>query len=268
MEGELNSNDLVAIHIPDPDRPESLKTLYVPRAQVRALASAAVPSAARHGLPDCPLFTDLDDSSLAELSRQGRRRQFDEGSTIHKAGEAVDFVTVVLAGKVRWTLRGERTEVTSIRRPGDIVDYGTFVRPTHVGDASALTACVLLQFQKDQFIALMKGHAQFAVNVVHAVTETSLEFNEQALFTGQRTYERLVNRFISMAENDGTPQVDGRIRINTPLTQLELAKLIGAARETVNIGFKRLAEAGAVGREGRYIFVNPELLHKALRKTD
>ena len=42
-----------------------------------------------------------------------------------------------------------------------------------------------------------------------------------------------------------------RTVIDVPLTQAELAKLVGATRQTVNQSLGELADAGVIGREGQ-----------------
>jgi hypothetical protein len=75
-----------------------------------------------------------------------------------------------------------------------------------------------------------------------------------------------VKKLISLAETEGSRQDDGWIRINASLTQFDLAQLIGATRETVNLGFKRLFESGAADRVKGRIIVKPDLLLKAISR--
>jgi CRP-like cAMP-binding protein len=67
-------------------------------------------------------------------------------------------------------------------------------------------------------------------------------------------------RLREIAERHGTPDVDG-VRLPARLTQDELARMVGASRETVNRSLMGLAARGLVRTRGRrYVLPDPEAL--------
>jgi CRP/FNR family transcriptional regulator len=81
---------------------------------------------------------------------------------------------------------------------------------------------------------------------------------EDLVFRGARG--RMAHLLVALAEQFGEAQPgradrQGTTELNLPLTQQDLASMIGISRPTASIAFNELEKAGYVGREGRRIFV-------------
>jgi CRP/FNR family transcriptional regulator len=85
---------------------------------------------------------------------------------------------------------------------------------------------------------------------------STVEAEELASLT---VVERLVRQLEKLAEWSGTP-VSGGTRISIPMTQQELATLIGTSRESVNRGLVRLRREGKVRLEKGWIVLLDERL--------
>jgi CRP-like cAMP-binding protein len=74
---------------------------------------------------------------------------------------------------------------------------------------------------------------------------------------------RVSSRLRDLAEAHGVRDADG-VRIGLPLTQVELARMVGATREAVNRTLGGLASRGLVRTDGRTIVIpDPEALESA-----
>jgi CRP-like cAMP-binding protein len=73
---------------------------------------------------------------------------------------------------------------------------------------------------------------------------------------------RVARVLLELAERFGTSAQNGWTRLDLPVTQSDLATLIGTTRQSVNACLRRLGDAGLIVREGRRVL---RLLPAALR---
>ena len=65
---------------------------------------------------------------------------------------------------------------------------------------------------------------------------------------------RLAKKLLELAASHGVPRPDG-VLLDLPLTQEELANMLGVTRESVNRHLSSLRRQGAVSREGRRFLI-------------
>jgi CRP/FNR family transcriptional regulator len=73
---------------------------------------------------------------------------------------------------------------------------------------------------------------------------------------------RVARVLLELAERFGTSSDSGWMRLDLPVTQSDLATLVGSTRQSVNASLRRLEDAGWLAREGRR---DLRLLPEALR---
>ncbi|HEY3265165.1 MAG TPA: Crp/Fnr family transcriptional regulator, partial [Actinomycetota bacterium] len=74
---------------------------------------------------------------------------------------------------------------------------------------------------------------------------------------------RVVGRLRELADDHGVPGPNG-VRLRVPLTQDELARMVGASRESVNRTVGALAARGVVrSGGGRIVITDPDALRNA-----
>jgi CRP/FNR family transcriptional regulator len=89
---------------------------------------------------------------------------------------------------------------------------------------------------------------------------------ENLVFRDVRT--RLVNILLELADDFGRRDEQGAVAIEMPLTQAELAKLIGSTRQSVNQSMRELEAAGLVERRSKRILLRkPDELARIGRST-
>jgi CRP/FNR family transcriptional regulator len=122
--------------------------------------------------------------------------------------------------------------------------------------ATALEACELWRVSAGEFRRLCRYHPDFTLEVARSLSGKAMLFSakiESLLFKSIRA--RLVECLNAVAERFGTPR-DGRCLLDVPLTQQNLADLIGASRQHVSSALTSLASRGLIqrprGRRGRY----------------
>jgi CRP-like cAMP-binding protein len=85
---------------------------------------------------------------------------------------------------------------------------------------------------------------------------------ENLVFRDVRT--RIMLILCELAETFGDVREDGSIEIEVPITQSELATLVGSTRQSVNSSLGELTEQGHLTKKGRHLVVlKPDELRKA-----
>ena len=76
--------------------------------------------------------------------------------------------------------------------------------------------------------------------------------------------ERVAKQLLALAQRFGTQQ-DGGLRVTHDLTQVEIAQLVGASRETVNKALADFAHRGWIRLEGKSVLIcdSERLAHRA-----
>lgn len=204
------------------------------------------------------LFAALPPEVVAELGELVEERSFARGDLVFRQGDPSDSLYVVLDGRVAIATRSSdgRESVVAVLEPGGLFgELGVFDGEPRSADVRALTDSVLA--------ALDYAHVRRAIDdrpeILRAIVvllAQRLRATDEALADAVflDVPARTAKRLLELAGDDD----DFRI----PLTQEELAGLVGASRERVNKAlalFTRLGWLETLGR-GRYRILDRESL--------
>jgi CRP/FNR family transcriptional regulator, cyclic AMP receptor protein len=186
-----------------------------------------------------PLFGGLDEDGLASLIRSMRVRRFRRGETVFHVGDPGDALFIVVSGSIKITLPAETGDeaILATLRPGDFFgELALLDGAPRSATAIAIEATEMYMLPRDRFRDLIASEpvmrdtvlATLAAEVrrlTHHVEE--LHFLD---ITG-----RLASRLARLAGESGATRLpDGAIRLAGPLTQGDLAAMIGCTRQSVN----------------------------------
>jgi len=178
-------------------------------------------------------------------------RAVERGGIVYAPGDRVDAVYAVFDGRikiVRADAAGHET-IVGIRAPGDVFGELSWLndRRTRVTSAVAIEGGAYLRIDLLDFERLCRTDgtlaAAFAQGIVRRLTTAEGELAELA---GKSVPGRLVDLLGRLAAEHGIEESDGSVRIGLPLTQGDLADLIGTSRETLTKELSVLAEVGLV----------------------
>jgi CRP/FNR family cyclic AMP-dependent transcriptional regulator len=180
-------------------------------------------------------------------------------------GEPADSIFFLDAGRAKLTVVSERGKEATVR----LVSAGDFVgeeslaglAECHIATATAVTPCRVLRLDRKEMVLLL--HQQ------HEFSDIFLKF---LLLRGLRTQEDLVDQLFNNSEkrlartllimaefgSPGEPET-----MIPPVTQAELADLIGTTRSRVSFFMNRFRRLGYVSYNGR-IHVHKLLLNVLL----
>jgi len=219
-----------------------------------------------------PVFGGLDEEGLSNLSRGMRIRRFRRGETVFHVGDPGDALFIVMSGSIKITLPADSGDeaILATLRPGDFFgELALLDGAPRSATAIAIEATETYVLPRDRFRdliatepvmrdALLATMAAEVRRLTHHVEE--LHFLD---ITG-----RLASRLARLANESGaTPQPDGSIRLAGPLTQGDLAAMIGCTRQSVNKLLGMFTDDGLIRLErDRIVVLNLDgLLHAAHR---
>jgi CRP-like cAMP-binding protein len=186
-----------------------------------------------------PLFGGLDAEGLTNLVRGMRVRRFRRGETVFHVGDPGDALFIVMTGAIKITLPADSGDeaILATLRPGDFFgELALLDGAPRSATAIAIDATETYILPRDRFRELIASEpvmrdtvlATMAAEVrrlTHHVEE--LHFLD---ITG-----RLASRLARMTNETGASHLpDGTVRLPGPLTQGDLAAMIGCTRQSVN----------------------------------
>ncbi|HEY8989540.1 MAG TPA: Crp/Fnr family transcriptional regulator [Candidatus Limnocylindrales bacterium] len=198
-----------------------------------------------------PLFAGLDADGLTSMTRGMRVRRFRRGETIFHLGDPGDALFIVMAGSIKITLPADTGDeaILATLRPGDFFgELALLDGAPRSATAVAIEATETYILPRDQFRelvatepvmreALLATLAAEVRRLTHHVEE--LHFLD---ITG-----RLASRLARLAAESGARRLaDGSVQLAGPLTQGDLAAMIGCTRQSVNKLLGMFSEEGLI----------------------
>jgi CRP/FNR family cyclic AMP-dependent transcriptional regulator len=213
-------------------------------------------------LADVPLFAALTGEQLDYLARRLRRRTYKPREVIFHRDDPGEALYLVSAGSVRIYLPSTEGEeaLLAVLHPGDYFGEVALLDglPRSASAVVIENTELLLLYRDDfwQFLRECPQAVEVLLKALAALVRRDTDRLEDALFLGLPA--RLAKRLLELSERYGEKTSRG-IEIRTPITQGELAGLVGATRESVNRALGQLRDAGILHWEGRrYVVLKPQ----------
>jgi CRP/FNR family transcriptional regulator, cyclic AMP receptor protein len=185
-----------------------------------------------------PLFQGLDADELAMLAATVRTRRYRRGDLIFRQGDPGDGLHVVLSGRVRiWTTGdGGGEAILATLRPNEF--FGALALldgAPRSASATAIEATETLTVPRERFRQLIDDVPAIRD---HVILQLTAEVRRLTTHVEELHFldiaGRLAARLVRLAEDQGARSSSGEIRLDGPLTQGELAAMVGSTRQSVN----------------------------------
>ena len=220
-------------------------------ADARAAERSMISSAPRL-LPK--LLVRLRDDYPAESYR--------ERAVLYREGSSAEVVFLLQAGIVKLhRVAGDHSMLVRLMGPGDI--WGAWFEedaPLWQESAECMRPVRAHAIPVAEFRRAISRDAELAVWVARLLARRLIETERRmALLSFHRVEQRLLYSLAELAENCGLNE--GREEYALPLTQTDLASMIGATRETVSTALNALERRGLLRLGRRSLeFSSPERL--------
>lgn len=217
------------------------------------------PSLAVESLRRCALFAHVDEEGLRAIAGQMRRRRFRRGEVIFHQDDLGDSLQVVVSGSVKIVLpsqEGDEAIIASLH-PGEFFgELALLDGAPRSTTAAAVEPTETLTLPREPFLALMESDPR----IMRALLQTLAE--ELRRLTGHveelhflDLAGRLSMRLVRLAR-DADPSASGRVELDWPFTQSDLAAMIGGTRQSVNKLLSGLVEDGILTIERETLTIN------------
>jgi CRP-like cAMP-binding protein len=185
----------------------------------------------------CPMFRGLSDDVLDQLAEVAYVRRFAGGAVIHTKGDPPEGLFGIVSGAAKvCSLNPEGKEmVFTILESGSwFGEVALFDGQSRSHNVSAMGATEFVMIPSREFHRILQQHPDLYPHFLRMLAtyiRMSYTALEDQTFLGLPG--RLAKRLLNLADNYGVSVAEG-IRINLHLPQDELARMLGASRQSVS----------------------------------
>lgn len=210
------------------------------------------------GMPN--LLARLSAEDYMSVRACGREISAECGEHVFQQGETHDGIFIIESGSVRTYYTGPSgREITlAYWTPGHFVGGPeVFGGGEHMWSGVAIRRSKLLHLRGVDLERLMTRQPAIAVGIVEGLVFKGKCYSALVQMLGTRSVvERLAQLLLTLAELDGTPTMDGGIRITRQVTHEELATMVGATRQWVTKTMENFQKEGTISVADRYITIH------------
>jgi CRP/FNR family transcriptional regulator/CRP/FNR family cyclic AMP-dependent transcriptional regulator len=144
-------------------------------------------------------------------------------------------------------LDGHETSVILCGRPGEIFgELAVIDGLPRSASAVAVTDTVVHTLNRERFRDYMRQWPRLALNFMQTLSK-KVRYNTQQVdsLASMDVSRRLARKLLELGQDYGTAEAQG-VRLNTALTQSDLASLIGATRESTNKVLRQFRDDGMI----------------------
>ncbi len=205
------------------------------------------------------LFFNLDQKWIDLLQHKARKLSLEKHQTIVTEGAETDSMYLLLSGRAKVFMSDDQGKDIILA----IVTAGAYIGEVALLDGAPRTAsvetlepCELLQITRKSFVGFISEHPDHALEIIHLLTSRirNLTANIRNL-----AFKNVYNRIVYLFENQAVDQGDGRKSLATPLTQQEIADMVGASREMVSRVITELVKGEYISIKSKIITINRKL---------
>ena len=212
-------------------------------------------------LKSVSIFANLKPEQLQFLPEKLRRRHYQRGEVIFHQDDPADRLHIIVEGRVKISITSEdgREKDIALFQPGDCFgEMALLDGSNRSATATAIEASDTVVLFRQDFLDLL-SHPEVTSDVTTMLTQRLRNVNQMlgdVVFLDVPT--RVAKQLLALAESyaneaDGEASPEGAIVV--PIGQDELARLVGASRETVSRALTSYRRLGMLTTSHRRITI-------------
>ena len=212
-----------------------------------------------------PMFRGLPPDAQKHIAGLASLRDYRRGEHLWHEGDAPEWFTIVLRGRVKVVKEGESADVIyelfgEGEPVGAIAVYNFMPYPAA---AVALEPTTLLVLPRRDWFELLDRNPEFARAIIRELTRLVLALTRKLdEMRGQTVETRIAQLFLTLAERIGRETKEG-IEVPIQLTRQEVADLVGTTVESAIRVLSRWGREGLlVTGEKRFVIPSRERLRE------
>lgn len=202
-----------------------------------------------------PLFSNLDDKELERLISSAMRRSFAKGAYIYRPGMPGLNMYLIESGMVRMFFANDRQEefMMNLVAPPDCFGLPLLLdNQVRVAGAAAICDTVTLSLSREAVFDGMRRFPQFGLNVY---LEMSNNLRLLAGYAHGIAILSVPGRLARLLLHVASKYPGEANEIDLPITQGDLAMLIGSSRGRTNRALAQMQARGLIRLEGHKIHI-------------
>ncbi|MGV3489466.1 MAG: Crp/Fnr family transcriptional regulator [Tuberibacillus sp.] len=210
-----------------------------------------------------PLFSELSHEELTRLSEITTERIVNKKQFVFMEGNKREAVYFIRSGVVKVFRVDEsgNEQVINLLQDGEMFPHvGFFDESPYPSTAQAMEETHLLIIRIDDFNELLVVYPRIAIKVMKIMEQKITQLaNRIQEFISEDVQHRIVHTLLRLAGNHIIE--DGSATIDMPITNQDLANMVGTSRETINRVFNQMKKDGLIetSRKKIHIFNIDEL---------
>ncbi len=209
-----------------------------------------------------PLFSNLEDKELREISRFTYEKRVKKGNVLFSQGEQGSTLYLIIKGKVKVVLIGESGKelVLAILKKGDFLGEMSIIEDeARSATAIALEPTVFLTIDKENFISFLTKNPKAMLGVLKELSKRLRNADEKiGELAFQNVYERVISYLNALAKTRGVKEKEGLFISELP-TKREIADFIGSTRESVSRVLNDLHRKGFISLYRKSVIIKKKL---------
>jgi CRP/FNR family transcriptional regulator, cyclic AMP receptor protein len=198
------------------------------------------------------LFGSMDEAERRAVAQEMREATFDAGQIVFGRGDPGRDIYLVTQGRVRLSvLTAEGRELSFAHaEPGHVFgEIAVLDGGMRTADATAVTKVAAQTLSKASLVRLIETRPVVREAVIKFLCNRVREADQQLEGIALYPIEvRLARFFLAAARQKTDIKPGAKVVLDLPISQSELALLIGASRPKVNAALALLEDGGAVQR--------------------
>ena len=216
-----------------------------------------------------PIFSDMDQDSLIEVSKITTERSYPKGSMIILEEEYGDKLFIVQSGTVKITRVNDEGKEVILALLGSSEIFGEMAildGESRSANVLAQEACSLLVISREDFINILKKNfkVSFALmsELAKKLRKSDLQIEALSLSDAEH---RIGVSILNLAEDMGVIR-NGKVTIQNLPFQQDIANMAGTSRETVSRVMKTFEDRNLILKEGHTVIIPDYLFFKGFFK--
>jgi CRP/FNR family transcriptional regulator, cyclic AMP receptor protein len=205
-----------------------------------------------------PLFQGIEPDELTRIAETMGRRRYRRMEVIFHEGDPGDSLHIVVAGRVKITRQSLDGDEAIIATLGTGESFGEVVLldgAARSATATAMEPTETVVLTRANFERLVDGGSPFRWSLLGGVAHRIRRLTDQLAEVHFLDIGGRLALTLTRLADEAAPGVGTDVRLARPLTQTDLAAMVGGTRQRVNQILGELADEGLIGLDAAGIVV-------------
>ena len=206
-------------------------------------------------LKSVPIFSELKDETLSQLSRTGSVQSFSKDSIILSEKEAGSALFIIISGKVKISRISEEDNdkevILALLNPSDFFGEMSLLDGLErSATATAMDDSKIFIIQRNDFLQLLNDNPDVSIALLQELTQRLRAAGMKIKALSLKDAEGKVATVLLQLADDVGKIKHGVVEIEKLPFQHELANMAGTSRETISRTLHAFAKKGFIELEG------------------